>query len=173
MADSQNVNEITIHNCLGTDEPTNSYEVPNWEMNSTSNTASTYNVRLQPSSTATAAGTDDCNESLKHTNTQKAVFHAVKGAHRLTDAHQHTEAAAIAGEAGKAFLQAEVEPYDSDRSDKYLLDKLVDEDQTDEQNIADAIERAFEKIDSGQHVGGARIAVSVADRYVEGFARPS
>lgn len=138
----------------------------NWQPTSTSASAST-------PTPSPSAGTDQCNESLKHSNAQKAVFHSVKGAHRLVDEGQHTEAARIAGEAGKAFLQAEGKTYDSDRSESYLHDRLIDGDDSEAANIAAGIEKAWEKIDGGQHVGGARIAVSVADHYVDGFSLPS
>lgn len=114
----------------------------------------------------TSTGTDDCNESLTHTNAEKAVFHAVKGAKRMASDGLITDAVRVAGHAGRAYLKNDRESYDPDKSLEYLDDNFDDHDDT---VISAAIDRAFEKIDNGSHVGGARIAVSIADRFVDGF----
>ena len=147
---------------------------PECESFDSTNTAwSTSSTTSPPTPRAVAdggsTGTDDCNESLKHSNAQKAVFHAVKGAKRLVDEQQHQEALSIAGNAGKAFLSTEGKDFDEDRSESHLMDRVVDEDRSDEENIKDGIDMAFDKIDSGNHIGGARVAIAVANEYYAPF----
>lgn len=80
------------------------------------------------------------------------------------------DAVRIAGHAGRAYLEAEGKPYDRERSAGYLEDNFPGDD--DDTVISAAIDKAFDKIDGGSHVAGARIAVSVADEYIDGFAPP-
>ena len=116
-------------------------------------------------------GTDDCNEGQIHNNAQKAIFHAVKGAKRFATDGLHEEAARIAATAGRAFLLEEDIDYDDERSSGYLAD-LIDALRDEETKIEEAINKAFTKIDSGNHKGGARIAVSIGDEYLNEFSVP-
>jgi hypothetical protein len=115
-----------------------------------------------------AQGTDGCNESKHYNNAEKAVFHAIKGSKRFKDDGRPEEAARVAANAGKAFLLAEDIDYDDDLSSSYLQD-LIEKIRSDETGIEKAIDKAFSKIDSGNHTGGARIAVSIGERYVDQF----
>lgn len=120
-----------------------------------------------------------CNESLKHDHEQKAVFHGMKSAFRLISSgrkgvenRQVDEAMRIAAEVGKAYLQTEGIEYDPERSRTYLEEKFLDKSNSDEVLIERAIERAWNKIDSGEHAGGARIAVSLGDEFLHDFRLP-
>lgn len=116
-------------------------------------------------------GTDQCNESLKHSNIEKSVFHGMKSAKRLKDEGLHMQAVQVAGEVAKGFLMAEDIKYVPEKSEKHLVEKIKDKvlggDQFDE--ISKGIEKAWDKIDGGHHKGGARVAVAVADEYLEDF----
>lgn len=134
-----------------------------WDTTNTSSTCAT-NTASPPT-----PGTDGCNESLKHSNVEKAIFHAVKGAHRLVDEDQAWAALQIAGSAANAYLETEDEIYDPEHSEEYLYDEIVDDAKSTVEVIGAGIERAWNKIDSGHHLGGARVAVSVADAYLDAF----
>lgn len=156
-----------------------SVTIDEWNTNDTSS-GNWYRIsdNAQAISTTTSTqspqqpGTDACNESLVHSNTEKAVFHSVKGAKRMLDEDQHQESLAIAGNAGKSFLEAEGVEYDPSKSEDYLESNFLDKFRSTETIIERAIEKAFSKIDQGNHKGGARIAVSLADEFLEGFTAP-
>ena len=161
-------NSTNYTNCIKASDTgwqTSSSSNTQWEVNppSISSTASTTNPQ---------GATDSCNESLVHSNSEKAVFHSVKGAKRLLDEGQHDGALRIAGAAGKAFLEAEGLEYDAERSEDYLLDRIIKKVRSDEKNIREGIEKAWSKIDGGNHKGGARIAISIADQYLENYETP-
>lgn len=120
-----------------------------------------------------------CNESKRHSHEEKAVFHGMKSAFRFVssgskgvDDTQAWEALHIAGRVGKAYLQSEGYSYDPDKSEEYLKDNFLDKFRSETKIIERAIKRAWKKIDGGNHKGGARIAVSLADKYVEDFTPP-
>lgn len=152
---------------------------PVWRPSYT-NTASTSSSTnpLAPSAgggtSGQAVADGGCNESLKHTNAEKAVFHATKGAKRMLDEGQHTEALRIAGAAGTSYLASMNLEYDADRSATHLAEKVLDRlfgnNRADE--IEAGIEKAFDKIDRGNHKGGARVAIATADEFLEDFEAP-
>lgn len=124
---------------------------------------------------ARADGGQQCNESLKHSHEQKAVFHGLKSAYRMISSGQKgvvetqpERAARIAGQVGAAFLAAEGADYDRDRSEKHLVEKVLDRvlggDDVDE--LEAGIEKAWEKVDNGNHKGGARVAIAAAEEYL-------
>lgn len=144
---------------------------------------STSNWSITPSLTpATSTTDDDCNESLTHSNVQKSLFHGMKGAVRLVydtdggtaveDEGQYDDALRVAGHAARAYLLTESRTYDASKSDSYLDDKFDAKSSDRASVIRSSLRRAWDKIDSGHHVDGARIAVSIADRYLPEFAPP-
>lgn len=116
-------------------------------------------------------GTDQCNESQIHSNMQKSVFHGMKSAKRLKDEGLHMQAVRVAGEVARGFLLAEDIIYDPKKSEKHLVERIKDKvlggNKFDE--IDKGIEKAWSKIDSGNHKGGARVAIAVADEYLDNF----
>jgi len=153
-------------------------------MNYSNPSSGTYSVQVDSAFTSGSGGTagNECNESLKHSNAQKGVFHTVKGAVRqvydtdekrpVEDVGQYDDALHIAGHAGRAFLTTEDRDYDPEESEPYLTDEFDPANRDRVDVIRDALRRAWSKIDGGNHVGGARIAVSVADHYLEAFEAP-
>lgn len=135
-----------------------------------SNSTGTNPVRIHNDSwTPQRAGTNGCNESLIHSNAEKAVFHTVKGAGRFADEGLFMPAARMAAYAGRSFLRTEDINYDQDRSKEYLQEFINEIKPSNHGAIGPAIDRAFHKIKIGNHKGGARIAVSIGDRWVDGF----
>lgn len=117
------------------------------------------------------SGTDQCNESLKHSNMEKSVFHGMKSAKRLKDEELHMQAVRVAGEVARGFLLSEDIDYVPEKSEKHLLEeikeKILGGDHFDE--INKGIEKAWNKINRGHHKGGARVAIAVADEYLDDF----
>lgn len=118
-----------------------------------------------------------CNESKVHDHAEKAVFHGMKSAYRYVSKgrkgvvnREPDEALRIAAHVGRAFLLSKGYVYDPEESLPYLHKNFDLADP--EQAIEDAIERAWKKIDDRKHKGGARIAVSLGEYYLEGFVGP-
>lgn len=164
--------------------------------NYTYSTSSTNTVRvtdLNISHSQSNSG-NDCNESKVHDHAQKAVFHGMKSAFRYiskgrkgVDNRQPDNAARIAGEVGSAYLNEKDIDYDRERSledieDQHMKDdgvigKLIDLFKNDvlpdggrgplsEDELEEAIERAWNKIDAANHKAGARVAVAACEAYL-------
>lgn len=147
-----------------------------------------------------AGGQAACNESKMWNNDEKALFHGIKSAFRMSRAYdgseygsenpQHPEAALIAAHVAKAYLLATDQDYDRERSFDDLSERhmggrgvmesvveLMSSVMADggsvpargpltDEELEEAIKRAWEKIDSGSHVGGARVALAAAEVYL-------
>jgi len=126
------------------------YKVRNWDSttNSSSNTISIDTSSIQWASTSSrqqAAATrgssqsqgQTCNESKRHDNDQKAVFHGMKSAYRMSrhstgeygsQNPQREHAARTAAHVGIAFLKAKDYDFDRERSLKDIEDRHMADD---------------------------------------------
>lgn len=160
---------------------------------STSTDSSSGNITISATDFQPVQTGQQCNESKVHDHSQKAVFHGMKSAFRFislgdkgVDVPQPDNAARIAGEVGSAYLKEKDIEYDRERSlddlqeqhmsDDGVMDKLKDlfkgalpdggRGPLKVSELEEAIERAWNKIDSGSHKGGARVAVAAAEAYL-------
>lgn len=82
------------------------------------------------------------------------------------------DALRVAGHAARSFLLTEGVDYDRSKSEPYFAENFDPETRSREDVIRDGLRGAWSKVDSGKHAGGARIAISVADYYLEAFDPP-
>lgn len=165
---------------------TTNYTIESSWDNSTSYSSDTHSISFTNGSTIQHNGSSSssiqgqqCNESLKHSHDQKAIFHGMKSAFRIVSRSekgvknpQVMEALRVAGSVARAYLQSENIEYNSEKSEEYLEKNFLDKFRPQESIIESAIEKAWNKIDNGDHKGGARIAVSVADEYLDEYSLP-
>lgn len=153
--------------------------------NVTFSNGSDLNTTFSNSSSITA-----CNESLKHDNEQKAIFHGMKSAFRMSRKYdgneygshnpQHETAARIAANVAIAHLDANDVEYDREESMEYLQNEIIGSI-TDRivglfgirnvdisrEDLEDGIERAWKQIDEKEHHDdGARTALAIAEAYL-------
>lgn len=156
---------------------------------STSNIKDHFKVNYR--STPSSKGT--CNESKIHDNDEKALFHGIKSAFRMSRQYDGNEygsnnpqraAAARSGAfAAIAYLQATDTEYDREESFEYLADNVLSDpslverllslvrgDDTEivtDVDLEDGIDRAWTQIDEKQHHDdGARTMVAIAEAYL-------
>lgn len=167
-------NTTTYSISSGTD---NWYKANDTSGNSTTIVGSTDWVQRTTQTPSQPSGA--CNESKVHNHAEKAVFHGMKSALRFSSTgmkgvpeRQVYEGMRIAAEVGKAFLQSEDYDYDPEKSQEYLESNFLDKFRSEEKIIEKAIDKAWKKIDNGNHKGGARIAVSLGQKYLHDFRLP-
>jgi hypothetical protein len=124
-----------------------------------------------------------CNESLKHDHAAKACFHGMKSAFRFVssghkgiasdgyDTGRPREAAWIALEVARAYLQSQDKEYDRDQSQDHYESRIIDDVNAGpryrERILEDGIEKAWNKIDNENHVGGCRVAIAAAEAFFD------
>lgn len=139
------------------------------ETSSTSASVSPTNSRNTTSASGPRSpptpGMNDCNESRVHSNIEKSVYHSTKGAQCLLKEGQYDRAIQIAANGGMSFLASEGAEYDAERSSEHLQ-RLIKNERDREAKISHALNQAFSKIEGGNHVGGARVAISIADEFL-------
>ncbi len=150
---------------------------------------SSITVTWSPSSSLNGS----CNESKIHDNDEKALFHGVKSAFRMSrqydgseygSEHPQRAAAARSGAfAAIAYLQATGTEYDREESFEYLADNVLSDPSLVERllsfvrgedteivtdvDLESGIDRAWTQIDQKQHHDdGARTMVAIAEAYL-------
>lgn len=140
--------------------------------------------------------TTGCNESLTHNGLQKAAFHGMKAAFRLLGLHsdmdlggleiQPEQAAMIAANVGKGYLQATREEYDREESHEYYRDNIVDKVVEDAgaletiwsklwgneeervEVLKEGIKKAWTQINKKEHhADGARTGIAAAEVFLD------
>lgn len=164
-----------------------------WDISSTNNTSSTINVYQnlsfkQPRRTA-------CNESGKHDNQEKAFYHGLKSAYRMSRQSSgeygvssgpvpYESAARIAANVAMAFFETTDVEYDRDKSMEYLEENIFSETTiksrlmallgygddpklvTDE-DLSAGIDKAWNQVDDKwNHDDSARTALAIAEAYL-------
>lgn len=154
-----------------------------------SSSASNINIKWNP---PTASG-GSCNESNIHDNDEKALFHGVKSAFRMSrqsdgseygSEHPQRATAARSGAfAAIAYLQATDTEYDREESFEYLANNVLSDPSLVERllsfvrdddlgmvtdvDLEAGIDRAWTQIDQKQHhTDGARTMVAIAEAYL-------
>lgn len=144
------------------------------------------------SNSGPGSGSGGCNESKAHNNEEKALFHGLKSAYRMsrefdgeygTDDPPYETAARIAAEVAIAFLQTTDQAYTREESFEYIEENFARSPGVVESYLSDppldarvgesefkaAIGRAWEQIDSKwNHYDSARTALAAADLFLGG-----
>lgn len=160
-----------------------------WSMDSTnSTTCGTHRVASHFQSRQAASG--DCNESKAHDNGEKALFHGLKSAYRMsrqstgeygTNGPPPYEAAArAAANVALAYMQAHDADYDREESFEYLEEKVLTGGVVDslldlfrgervitDSDLSDGIDCAWTQIDDKwHHDDAARTALAISEAYL-------
>ena len=135
----------------------------------------------------------DCNESKAHNNDEKALFHGLKSAYRMSrtsDGEYGTHgdppyetAARIAANVAIAYLLASDQPYTREESleyiednyarsvgyvEKYFSDPPLDA-RVGEAELEDALDQAWHQVDEKwNHYDAARTALAAAELFLSG-----
>lgn len=169
---------------------TSDYNISSSSTNSTSISSSVTGNYFRRSRSNSGGGA--CNESKRHDNEEKAIFHGMKSAFRVSREYDGSEygtpipcyetAARIAANVAIAYLKTTGQEYTREESHEYIeenfsrtmgfterffgtkksLSQLVGEKQ-----LEDAIKQAWEQIDTKEnHYDGARTALAAAETFL-------
>lgn len=137
-----------------------------------------------------------CNESSRHDNEQKSLFHGIKSAFRMsrefdgeygTDDPPFETAARIAANVAIAYFETTDQEYTREESFEYLRENVVSDRNTVDrilavfglaethldrglatnQDLTAGISKAWKQIDEKEnHYDGARTALAIAEAYI-------
>lgn len=169
---------------------TTDYTISSSSTNSASISSSVLNSYNSRTTNSTAGG--GCNESKKHDNEEKAIFHGIKSAFRVSREYDGSEygtpipcyetAARIAANVAIAYLKTTGQEYTREESHEYIEENYAEDtgsilqffgiekelsERVGEEQLEDAIDQAWHQIDEKEnHYDGARTALAAAEAFL-------